>query len=545
MSMKRLHNLSFISIAIFTLVIASLSYALVDKTQNWLPLQQIAINSESNISVDENNNGIVDNAEKLGGLDKNSFLQTQGGTLRGILFLYYGVGKIVDLDNPSYYIDPSYYSNFNRLCIKGVCINSWNDIQTNIDENYIRSIARDEIYLQQSNITAGYAENLVGINKNDLLEVSKLRSFCLNRNCSLGMDAVSVNGYKVGSNISNIPIIDPTILYDNLKVGYSSFSSLSNNTYRLGGVDAETILNDIEMLKTKYTIIEENLTVIENNVSEIYNTLRNIFSYIGDNASIVLNGLKDSEVQNYLFNLLDEEGYLKINNCFYNEGIVLITQDESGSFTVVCKRFKDSVKEQVMSIFKNKLCSGDKEGVVIGFNREGDDVECISYSSLANKMMSNIVTSLESQGFLKGDTLAFNTAFQNEIKSVIDNYLGSYLTRNTGDNRYLKKNYCSNDKEILVYNSNNRKFECKRLELRFSYSFENTKETYPEGGDDNEIKAIRCDEKYGNEYVMVGVSVQYEDVNDGWGDTAVIHKIGIICKKLDIDGELRYLSLYD
>ncbi len=543
--MSRLHNLFFISIVMFSLVIASLSYALVDKTQSWLPLQQIAINSESNISVDENNNGIIDNSEKLGGLGKNSFLQTQGGTLRGILFLYYGIGKIVDLDNPSYYIDPSYYSNFNRLCIKGVCINSWNDIQTNIDESYIRAIARDEIYLQQSNITAGYAENLIGINKNDLLNVLKLKSFCLGGDCNLGMDAISVNGYKVGTNISNIPIIDPTVLYDNLKVGYSSFSSLSNNTYHLGGVDAETILDDITMLKNRYTIIEENITVIESDVSNIYNTLRNIFSYIGDNASIVLNGLKDSKVQNYLFSLLDEEGYLKINNCFYNEGIVLITQDESGSFTIVCKRFKDSVKEQVMSIFKNKLCSGDKEGVVVGFNSEGDNVECISYSSLVNKMMSNIVTSLEAQGFLKGDTLAFNTAFQNEIKSAIDDYLGSYLTINAGDNRYLRKNYCSNDKEILVYNSNNRKFECKMLGLSFSYSFENIQGTDPQGGNDNEIKTLRCDEKYGNEYVMVGIKVQYEDVDDDWDDTPVIHKIGIICKKLNIEGELRYLSLYN
>ncbi|GEM_PF-6913972 len=571
-----------VMIMLFGLFTFSFAYALVDKTQNWLPLQQIAINSESDVSIDENRNGIVDNAEKLGGYNANDFLKINGGTLKGVLFLYYGVGKIVDLDNPSYYIDPSYKSNFKKLCLNGECISSWSDIlpqNTNsLDEDAVRSIVEEQISLMENllNVNSSYyAYNLIGINKEDLLNLINLKNYCINGICSLGIDAVSLNGHMIGSNISDIPIIDPSITYDNLKVGYASFSSYANDTFYVNGIKAKDVISTLDRVNESLTYAILDINDLKSSNTLLWDKIQAILSELDDKESIVLEGLTPY-VKNEIEDYLKEKGFIQVSMCESNENnVLLLRRDSSGNLIVECKYFDDMVRDKIVEKLKNKKCYN---GIMKGFN-ENADISCETYSNLLHRLKDNGVVVVKTS-CSDGDVLVYDVN-SNEFecvskKEIIDkgincgsdgvvvktsdgyecySYAGlssrlishgnlieklkmeGMASKDWVEYNFIRKPSCS-DGEVLVYKDG--KFECKEIAISKQVELTDNRIISPYRIEDEAVNTLQCPPGY----VMTGVKIEFEDVVDeakmDWGDLDVkkipaIINLQIICKQLNVD----------
>ena len=576
---KYLAVIFFIGMIAFSIT----SYALVDKSQQWLPLSQIAVNWNSDTSVDENYNGIIDNAEKLNGYTDKDFIKTTGGTLKGALLLYYGIGKIIDLDNPQYYIDPSSKSNFKYLCLRGNCIKAWNDISSGVDEEYLRNLIVDQIHLIEKSLNVNssmYAKNIEGINMQSLKEVLKLKDFCINGLCEKGINANSLMGHEIGSNISDIPVIDPSLIYENLKVGYAVLSSYANNTYYVGNMKAEDLVNSLSQTNSSINDLIIDVDSLKSSNRTLWTKIKEIEEELNNKDEIVLDALQDTSVKDALKNYLQNIGFLRVSSCQSNmENMIIITKGSDGKLIIRCKDTTTYISQKVKEHLKNKKCPN---GVMIGFNDRGEKV-CDSYTSMASKIITNggLIDKLSQEGFVKvtscnnNQVLIYeNNRFQcipkreiindmfscssgvlvktssgylcKSYYSLADSLIGNgglidkledhgVATKQWAENKFIEKPRCSNN-EVLAYE--NGEYKCKELEPVVEIGLDDprtwtghiyTSETTI-GGSDDEKYQFTCPEGY----IMAGINVRYEDVNDNFGKSSVINEISLVCKRLTL-----------
>ena len=402
----------YLLLVVYVFYSFDMGFAVVDKSSQWLPVQQIAISPSSTTSIDNNMNGMVDNCEKLNGYSSSDFIKSSGGVLKGPLFLYYGTGRIVDLDNPSYFIDPSWEINVNSLCIKGKCISnmddfvkqgsnatlsnllsssisstqlclsgscisSWKEVNISLDEkafvkqmgnatlNNISSLqlnsnllclndkcisSWEEVNTTNINVSLEDINNnglidlvdksnvsndslsLVGVKKEDIINsinvVHQINTSCISGDCSK-INASLLQGYGVANNgdaNQGIVVINPSITYTKLKVGFASYSLHSNSTDYIGSLSSDEINKRINYRCPNgefVNSIEDNRVVCSSpSLPQNYNTLVSqdeMKNYVSEYVENRINKLKQNwytQLYNQLNQRISSEAYSNVDNNF-------------------------------------------------------------------------------------------------------------------------------------------------------------------------------------------------------------------------------------
>ncbi|NPA38185.1 MAG: hypothetical protein GXN99_00110 [Candidatus Nanohaloarchaeota archaeon] len=402
-------------LTLITLLALSLNvYGLVNKNEDWLPLQQIAILPNSDISIDENYNGIVDNAEALGGRSASEYLLNKGGTLKGYLYLYYGIGKIIDMDNLNYYIDPSSTSRFNILCVNDKCIKSFDEL-----------IPPENTELEE--------------------KIATLEQWCIDSNCSKGINAQQLQNHVVGYGEGNILIINSSHIYYSLTVGKSI------NAQYLAGKDPsyfQPLLN--EKCESGSVVGFENGTIVCNqsyqpsfSVEEIYEAMNNTaFTLIHQlNISLqaqikevekilhqqIINNITqlslkyDSQINEIKTNFVKKDDLLQYPT--KNE-----VNNQISNVLSAITSLQNSISSQIDERIKNKFSNaGCNTGLMKGFD-SNTNIVCKSYRDIAFEIDNylNYATD-EELNQLKQQILA-NTNTINDLRNYLVQYIDNTLS---------------------------------------------------------------------------------------------------------------------
>ena len=403
------------------------SYASVNPNNDWLPVQQIAKSYNDLKSIDDNYNGIVDIAESLNGFTDKDFLKVQGGILKGNLYLYYGLGKIVDMDNLNYFVDPSSSSRFYSLCLGDGCIKKWSELN-----NYVSSTNND---------------------------LSLLTQWCIAGDCNNGLNAMSLEGHQIGNEEGNIPIISSSMTYKNLKVGYAEVSSKIGN---LTEKDIQPLLN--EHCPDNQTVIGFDYGKVICAPSNPVNYITNaeiekinisLTKYINKKAELINNNISSLNItlSEKDKRLTDEIALLRstingLNNIFAKKEEINALES---SLNIQNSKIKN-LDEKISQILLNKKC---ETGVLKGFDAS-QNPQCITYSSLA----SLLKPSFENYFAKKDELNNIKKLYENKITNI-ESKISSLVTNkkcNSGVligfdsfNKPVCKNYNSLSSALSFY----------------------------------------------------------------------------------------------
>ncbi len=539
-----------IKILVLFMTLTYATYASVNPNNDWLPVQQIAKSYENLKSIDDNYNGIVDIAESLNGFTDKDFLKVQGGILKGSLYLYYGLGKIVDMDNLNYFVDPSSSSRFYSLCLGDGCIKKWSEL-----DNYISS------------------------SNNDL---SLLTQWCVAGDCSNGLNAIKLEGHEIGNQEGNIPVISSSVTYRNLKVGYAEVSSKIGN---LTEKDIQPLLN--ERCPDNQTIIgfdygkvicaPLNLTnyAINTEVEEINFSLTKYLNkkieLINNNISYLNITLSEKDKR-----LTEEISFLRsdvndLSNTFAKKEEIKALES---SLNLQNNKIKN-LDEKISKLLINKNC---ETGILKGFDAS-QNPQCIAYSYLSSLLMPsfenyfankneltniknslnihknkiiNIESKISSLIANKKCNTGVLTGFDSFNKPICKNYdslssaLSFYMKEDLQpslDLRYVKQtdlnvilsNYL---KKSEVPRCNNGEFlsnkygtlQCLQVPKPL-IKLENTYYTYDYYSDKEGTFTLECP----TGYVMTGIKIKREEEEGLSGGEKFVRKIDLICRKINVD----------
>lgn len=525
-----------LSIVVFAIIL-SITYGAVNTNSDWLPVQQIAKSYDNINSIDENYNGIVDVAESLNGFTDKDFIKTNGGILKGTIYLYYGLGKIVDMDNLNYYVDPSSSSKFYSLCLGDGCIKRWADISSIVSQNNVN--------------------------------ISPLTQWCVEGDCNNGIDAMSLEGHRIGSGEGDIPVISPVIYY-NLKVGYAEVASKIGNltdnniqpllnskcpaNHSVVGFDKGVII--CEPINQPIDINSEDLAILNTSLTSYINDkIQNIESEILAVNNTLSN--KDDD-------LLKEINYIRLS--INNLSNIYVQKIDLDRLEIALKTYTDN-KISALKL-SNKVCSN---GVIKGFDGS-QNLQCISYSLLA----SNIKPSLDSYFVNQEDF----KKVENSLKSYIDTKISSILSNKRcyggvllgfdSSNKPICKSYNDLSSAISLYMKEDLQLSLdlryvKQTDINTILSSYLQKSSIPRCNNGevltNKQGILQCikipkpiitlndvehtyDTEYDEEgtftlkcpsgYVMTGIKIKREEEKGWTGGEKFVRKIDVICRKFTI-----------